>query len=141
MNDPRSTRGLGTRVSDFDYELPDELIARYPTPRREESRLLVLDRTADGLRHLRFSDLPGLMAPGDAVVVNESRVLPVRLLGRKPTGAPAEILLIRPVPEHDDESVWEALVRPGGKLAYRHVSREAGDHPEPAEVLKALRKG
>jgi S-adenosylmethionine:tRNA ribosyltransferase-isomerase len=106
----------GNRVSDFDYELPPGRIARYPAHRRDESRLMVVDRGDSAIRHLLFRDLPGLLSSGDALVVNESRVLPVRLLGRKPTGAPAEILLLRSWEEAAAGKVWEALVRPGGKL-------------------------
>ncbi len=111
----------GSRVSDYHYHLPPGRIARYPAERRDESRLLAVDRREEGERHLLFRDLPGLMAPGDVLVLNESRVLPVRLLGRKPTGAPAEILLLRTVPHahdggRDEGELWEALVRPGGKL-------------------------
>lgn len=88
------------KTSDFDYELPEGRIARYPAERRDESRLLVLPRNGGSIRHLRFSDLPELLEPDDVVVLNESRVLQARLLGEKPTGAPAEILLLRPhVPE------------------------------------------
>ncbi len=117
----------GTRVSDYVYDLPDDRIARYPAARRDESRLLVVDpEGADPtpFRHLRFRDLDGLVRPGDLLVVNESRVLPARLLGRKPTGARAEVLLLRPwadeggtpPPEGHDAREWEALVRPGSKL-------------------------
>ena len=116
-------------TASYEYELPEGLIARYPAERRDGSRLLVLPRM-DGvvgppevapLRHLRFPDLVGLLRPGDLVVLNESRVLPFRLLGRKPTGAPAEILLLRPARVEgpspgDDPLLWEALVRPGSKL-------------------------
>lgn len=115
----------GTRVGDYDYELPPDRIAQYPAERRDESRLLVL--AADGsLRHRGVTDLVDLLEPGDALVVNESAVFPARLLGRKPTGAEAEVLLVRPLPRaragggaEVDQSpgyVWEALVRPGGKL-------------------------
>lgn len=123
----------GSRVSDYEYDLPPERIARFPAQRREESRLLVLPRGGGPLRHLHFRDLPSLTSPGDVLVLNESRVLPVRLLGRKPTGAPAEILLLRPAsgegsgdspgtpppggaPTEDEADLWEALVRPGSKL-------------------------
>jgi S-adenosylmethionine:tRNA ribosyltransferase-isomerase len=115
----------GSLAADYDYELPPGRIARYPLERRDLSRLLVLDRKDSTLRHLVFSDLKALVAPGDLMVLNESRVLPVRLLGRKPTGAPAEIMLLRPAPPsvaaslgpgRDGAKVWEALVRPGGKL-------------------------
>jgi S-adenosylmethionine:tRNA ribosyltransferase-isomerase len=109
----------GSLVSDFEYHLPKGMIARYPADRRDGSRLLALDRSSKALRHLHFRDLPTLFNPGDLLVVNESRVLPVRLLGRKPTGAPAEILLLRPRPAPpggEEGKLWEALVRPGGKL-------------------------
>jgi S-adenosylmethionine:tRNA ribosyltransferase-isomerase len=109
----------GSRVSDYEYELPPGRIARYPVKDRDESRLLVVDRGGGPIRHLRFRNLVELVPPGDLLVVNESRVLPVRLLGRKPTGAPSEILLLRPVGEGSSShegKLWEALVRPGGKL-------------------------
>jgi len=135
------TKPDGSRLADYAYDLPSELIAKYPAARRDESRLLVLEdahasavagsaardeaRGADARgghahdapgRHLRFRDLPELFREGDVLVVNESRVLPARLLGRKPTGASAEILLLRPAPDASDPYVWEALVRPGSKL-------------------------
>ena len=116
----------GTRVSDYEYALPPEQIARYPTERRDGSRLLVVPRDGGPFQHRVFSDLVDLLDPGDVLVVNESRVAPARLLGRKPTGAPSEILLLRPWggggaasaldPEADETPIWEALVRPGGKL-------------------------
>ncbi|MBW3534947.1 MAG: tRNA preQ1(34) S-adenosylmethionine ribosyltransferase-isomerase QueA [Gemmatimonadetes bacterium] len=110
--------GGGRRVSEYDYDLPEGRIARYPAQRRDESRLLVVPGGGGDLGHMRFRDLPDLVRPGDVLVVNESRVLPVRLLGSKPTGAPSEILLLRPTPraDADDPREWEALVRPGGKL-------------------------
>ena len=113
----------GSRVSDYDYVLPADRIARYPTARRDESRLLVAMRDSGAagespFRHLVFRELVTLFRPGDVLVVNESRVIPARLLGKKPTGAPAEILLLRPTQDADpiDPRTWEALVRPGGKL-------------------------
>jgi S-adenosylmethionine:tRNA ribosyltransferase-isomerase len=100
-----------TRTSAWDYELPPELVARYPAERRDQSRLLVVGALFE---HRRFSDLPSYLRAGDLLVLNESRVLPVRLLGRKPTGAACEVLLLAPV---DDTLLrWEALVRPGSKL-------------------------
>ncbi len=107
---------VGSRVSDFDYALPPGRIARYPAERRDESRLLVMPPADAPFRHLRFLDVVELFRPGDVLVVNESKVMPARLLGRKPTGAPSEILLVRPAPERSDDHVWEALVRPGSKL-------------------------
>ncbi len=107
------------RTASYDYTLPEELVARYPVRRRDRSRLLVMPRgggTEPPLRHLRFDALPRLLAAGDLLVLNESRVLPVRLLGRKPTGAPSEVLLLRPADPGSDPHLWEALVRPGSKL-------------------------
>jgi S-adenosylmethionine:tRNA ribosyltransferase-isomerase len=110
-----SARPDGSRVSDYDYALPPDRVARYPTERRDGSRLLVVP--PDGpFGHRRFADVGELLEPGDVLVVNESRVLPARLLGHKPTGAPSEILLMRPAPDASDPYLWEALVRPGGKL-------------------------
>jgi S-adenosylmethionine:tRNA ribosyltransferase-isomerase len=108
----------GARVSDYEYVLPADRIARYPAHERDESRLLVVPRRAGAFRHLVFRDLPELLRPDDVLVVNESRVIPARLLGRKPTGAPSEVLLLRPTEDASatDPRTWEALVRPGGKL-------------------------
>ena len=96
-------------ASDFGYHLPEDRIARYPAARRDQSRLLVAPRSGESFEHRVFRDLPGLMRPGDLLVVNESRVLPVRLLGAKPTGARAEVLLLRPLgEEHPSEAGGEA---------------------------------
>ena len=131
-------------TSAFDYALPPERIAQHPAERRDDSRLLVLERETGATRHLRFSDLPSLVAAGDALVLNETRVFPARILGRKPTGAPAEVLLLRPLADGDtgaagDESPgesggaslggsrWLALVRPGGKLKPGRVIDVADD--------------
>ncbi|HVR72272.1 MAG TPA: tRNA preQ1(34) S-adenosylmethionine ribosyltransferase-isomerase QueA [Vicinamibacteria bacterium] len=100
------------RLDDFDYHLPPERIAQEPLPERDTSRLLVLDRAGGGLRHHRFRDLPGLLAPGDLLVVNRSRVFAARLLGTRAGGGKAEVLLVRA--RHGD--VWEALLRPARKL-------------------------
>jgi S-adenosylmethionine:tRNA ribosyltransferase-isomerase len=99
-------------ISDFDYSLPPELIAQEPLPERDASRLLVLDRASGAVRHSLFRDLPDLLAPGDLVVVNRSRVIPARLLGRRAAGGEAEILLLR----DQGEGRWEAMVRPGRHL-------------------------
>jgi S-adenosylmethionine:tRNA ribosyltransferase-isomerase len=102
------------RASAYDYELPPERIAQRPVEPRDRSRLLVVPRDGAAFRHVEFRDLVGLVSPGDAVVLNETRVFPARLRGRKPTGSPSEVLLLRP--RTPDEREWEALVRPGGKL-------------------------
>ncbi|CAN5731018.1 tRNA preQ1(34) S-adenosylmethionine ribosyltransferase-isomerase QueA [soil metagenome] len=114
-----------TRASTYDYHLPPELVARYPAERRDGSRLLVVPSEPGAgagrtLEHRSFPDLLDYLAPGDLLVLNESRVLPVRLLGHKPTGAACEVFLLRPVggPDGTGEDLlrWEALVRPGSKL-------------------------
>ncbi|MEX2584007.1 MAG: tRNA preQ1(34) S-adenosylmethionine ribosyltransferase-isomerase QueA [Gemmatimonadota bacterium] len=102
------------RTSDFDFDLPEHLIAQAPSERRESSRLLVVDRSSRRLAHRIFSDLPELVAPGDVIVLNETRVFPARLRGRRPGGGEAEVFLLQPSPE--DPAVWTALVRPGAKL-------------------------
>lgn len=106
---------MSDRVSDYAYELPAGLIAQHPAARRDDSRLLVIPRSG-ALEHRGIPDLLDLLEPGDLLVVNESRVLPARLLGRKTTGAQAEILLLSPTQPDRDPWVWEALVRPGRKL-------------------------
>ncbi|GMV05127.1 MAG: S-adenosylmethionine:tRNA ribosyltransferase-isomerase [Gemmatimonadota bacterium] len=117
----------GSRVGDYDYRLPPHRIARYPAERRDESRLLVIPRGEGPFRHLRFRQVGELFGAGDVLVVNESKVIPARLLGRKPTGAPAEIFLLHPAPGASDPHVWEALVRPGGKLKPGRVVDVAAD--------------
>jgi S-adenosylmethionine:tRNA ribosyltransferase-isomerase len=102
------------RTSDFDFHLPPEQVAQAPAERRDASRLLVVDRATGELHHRVFSDLVEYVPAGDALVLNETRVFPARLLGRKATGAAAEILLLHP--HQGQEKVWTALVRPGGKL-------------------------
>jgi S-adenosylmethionine:tRNA ribosyltransferase-isomerase len=99
-------------ISDFDYELPPELIAQEPLPERDASRLLVLDRRSGEMSHRAFAELPDLLAVGDLLVVNRSRVIPARLLGRRAKGGEAEILLVR----DRGEGRWEAMVRPGRHL-------------------------
>jgi S-adenosylmethionine:tRNA ribosyltransferase-isomerase len=100
-------------ISEFDYPLPEELVAQEPVPERDASRLLVLDRGAESIGHRSFRDLPELLAPGDLLVVNRSRVIPARLLGVRRNGGTAEVFLLRPLP---DAGAWEALVRPGRRL-------------------------
>ena len=102
----------GTRTADYDFELPAERIAQVPLARRDESRLLVVERSSGRLSHRRISDLAELIAPGDAVVVNTTRVVRARLLGHRDSGAPAEVLLLKPL----GDSRYEAMVHPGGKL-------------------------
>jgi len=88
-------------VSDFHFDLPDELIARYPLKERSASRLLSLDGLSGAARHLRFTDLPDLLQPGDLLVFNDTRVIPARLFGRKETGGQVEVLVERVLGEHE----------------------------------------
>jgi S-adenosylmethionine:tRNA-ribosyltransferase-isomerase (queuine synthetase) len=83
------------KLLDFDYFLPKNLIAQHPAPRRVQSRLMVLDRGSRIWEHCSFSDLPRYLKPGDVLVLNETKVLPARLIGEKRTGGKIEILLVR----------------------------------------------
>lgn len=105
------------RTADFDYELAPELIAQHPAARRDESRLLVVDRrqdakTASGLRHLTFADFPSLLDPGDVLVINDSRVIPARLVAKRRGGGMAEVLLVA----RESDGTWRALVQPGARI-------------------------
>jgi len=100
------------RLSDFDYELPEELIAQYPAERRDESRMLMLDRSREEVRETRFANFPRYLHEGDIVVVNDSKVIPARLHGRRETGAEVEVFLVRSL----GEGRWRALCRPSRRL-------------------------
>ncbi len=101
------------KTSDFDYVLPSELIAQEPVEPRDSSRLLVVDRAQGSLSHKTFRQLPDYLTVADCLVVNETRVMPARLLGRKAdTGGSVEILLVEPLPDGD----WNALVKPSRRL-------------------------
>jgi S-adenosylmethionine:tRNA ribosyltransferase-isomerase len=102
------------RIEEFDYTLPRSLIAQYPTPRRGESRLMVLDRTQSAIEHRSFADLPSYLRPGDLLVMNNTRVLPARLFGRKETGGKVEVLLIPSWNGATGE--WEVLIKNSGKV-------------------------
>ena len=100
------------KTSDFDFQLPEELIAQTPLAQRDSSRLLILDKRMGTVKHRHFYDLPQFLHPGDCLVLNDSRVLPARLIGHRPTGGTCEVLLL--VDRGEDR--WECLVRPGRKL-------------------------
>lgn len=102
----------GGRTADYDFALPAERIAQHPLARRDESRLMVVDRQRGTFAHRRFSDLPEYLVPGDTLVLNTTRVIRARLLGRRENGAPAEVFLLKPL----GDGRFEALVHPGGKL-------------------------
>ena len=100
------------KTHDFWYDLPEELIAQTPLERRDGSRLLVLNRQTGALEHRHFYDIVEYLNPGDCLVMNDSRVLPARLLGHRPTGGVVEVLLLRDLGGGD----WECLVKPGRKM-------------------------
>ena len=104
-------------LSDFDFVLPEELIAQAPPVARGASRLLTLDKHSGAVADCRFRDLPSLLRPGDLLVVNDTRVFAARLLGRRlPGGGRAECLLVRRIDVDHDSETWEALVHPGQRL-------------------------
>lgn len=111
---------MSDRRSDYQYDLPEELIAQQPAEQRDASRLLVVDRTADSLAHRAadslahrtFADLPEYLKAGDVLVVNDTRVIPARLIGRRPTGGEVELLLLHPV----DAVTWVCLCKPAKRL-------------------------
>jgi S-adenosylmethionine:tRNA ribosyltransferase-isomerase len=102
----------GLLTSDYDFALPPERIAQTPAQRRDASRLMVVDRSSGRIEHRQFRDLVDLMHPGDALVLNTTRVFRARLLGTRDSGAPAEVLLLTAL----GNSRYEAMVSPGGKL-------------------------
>jgi len=125
------------KTSDFFYELPEELIAQDPLEDRTASRLLVLDRKTDKLEHKIFSDVIDYLNPGDCLVINNTRVIPARLIGEKEgTGGKVEILLLK----RRENDIWESLVKPGKKL--RPGARVTfGDGRLKAEILEIAEEG
>ena len=125
------------KTSDFFYELPEELIAQDPLEDRMASRLLVLDRKTDKLEHKIFGDVINYLNPGDCLVINNTRVIPARLIGEKEgTGGKVEILLLK----RRENDIWESLVKPGKKL--RPGARVIfGDGRLKAEILEIAEEG
>jgi S-adenosylmethionine:tRNA ribosyltransferase-isomerase len=118
-------------TSELEYELPAELIAQRPAERRDESRLLVYERTTGEVRHRRFAELPAELASGELVVVNETRVIPARLRLRRQGGGVAEVLLLERL---GADGVWEGLARPSRRL-------RPGERLGPVELLEPLGGG
>ena len=125
------------KTHDFYYDLPEELIAQTPLQQRDESRLLVLDKVTGERQHKRFYDILEFLRPGDCLVMNNSRVLPARLLGRRePTGGAVEVLLLR---DHGDNT-WECLTKPGRKTPIG-TKLSFGNGELTAEVVGMLDDG
>ena len=102
----------GSRTSDYDFDLPPDASRSSPSSARDASRLMVVDRATGTIAHRHFRDSLELIAPSDVLVVNRTRVFRARLLGTRASGAPAEILLLKPL----GDGRYEAMVSPGGKL-------------------------
>ena len=121
------------KVSEFDYELPEELIAQHPSEKRDLSRLMVLDKKAHTIEHKVFKDILDYLEPGDCLVRNNTKVIPARLYGKKETGANVEFLLLNRI----EGDIWETIVRPGNKL---HVGAKVifGDGLLQAEILETM---
>ena len=100
------------KTQDYYYDLPEELIAQTPLQQRDTSRLMVLDRETGAVTHKHFYDILDYLHPGDCLVMNDSRVLPARLLGHRPTGGAVEVLLLRDI----GDKCWECLCKPGRKM-------------------------
>ena len=125
------------KTSDFNFELPQELIAQTPLERRDSSRLMVLDKTTGAWRHQHFYELPSLLKPGDCLILNDSRVLPARLIGhRLPGGGACEVLLLI----DRGNKTWECLVRPGKKMR-TGAKLSFGDGELTAEVVDEVEGG
>ncbi len=127
-------------LSDYDYELPADLIAQTPSDRRDGSRLMVVDRQSGTFRHHAFPDLTTFLWPGDLLVINDTRVLPARLHGRKRTGGNVELLLLRCL----EPGLWEAMGKPGRRLrpgtAVQLLTRE-GNPSDSSVVIEHRRDG
>ena len=124
------------QVSEFNYELPEELIAQTPILKRDESRLMVLNRENKTIEHKIFKDILDYLKPGDVLVRNNTKVLPARIYGKKETGANVEFLLLKNI----ENDIWETIVRPGNKL---RVGAKVifGDGLLEAEILDILPGG
>ena len=100
------------KVSDFNYDLPENLIAQHPYEKRDEARLMVIDKKTKTIEHKVFKDITQYLEPGDCLVINNTKVLPARLYGKKDTGGKVEFLLLKRM----ENDFWEVMVRPGNKL-------------------------
>ena len=123
-------------VTEFDYELPEELIAQTPIEKRDESRLMVLNRKNNTIEHKTFKDIIDYLEPGDCLVRNNTKVIPARIYGKKETGANIEFLLLNNI----EGDIWETIVRPGNKL---HIGTKVifGDGLLTAEILDTMPGG
>ena len=124
------------KITEFDYELPENLIAQVPIEKRDESRLMVLDRKNKTIEHKIFKDIIDYLEPGDCLVRNNTKVIPARIYGKKETGAKVEFLLLNNI----ERDIWETIVRPGNKL---HAGTKVifGDGILTAEIIETMPGG
>ncbi len=124
------------KLTEFNYELPEKLIAQVPIEKRDESRLMILDRKNQTIEHKVFKDIIDYLEPGDCLVRNNTKVLPARLYGKKETGANVEFLLLNRI----EGDIWECIVRPGNKL---HIGVKVifGEGLLEAEILDTMPGG
>lgn len=123
--------------SDFNFDLPEELIAQTPLKDRSSSRLMVLDKKTGKVEHKVFKDIVNMISAGDCIVINETKVLPARLIGaRKDTGSRVEILLLK----RNENDTWETIVYPGKKARPGHII-EFGEGLLEAEIVQVLEDG
>ena len=124
------------KLEEFDYYLPEELIAQVPIAKRDESRLLVVDKNEKTIEHKVFKNIIDYLEPGDCLVRNNTKVIPARLYGKKETGANVEFVLLKQI----EGDIWESIVRPGNKL--RPGTKVLfGDGILEAEILDILEGG
>lgn len=124
------------KLEEFDYNLPEELIAQVPIQKRDESRLMVVDRKKRTIENKVFKDIIDYLEPGDCLVRNNTKVIPARLYGKKDTGANVEFVLLKQI----DGDIWESIVRPGNKLK-PGAKVIFGDGLLKAEILEVLEDG
>lgn len=137
LNENKNDEMLGLRTSDYYFDLPEELIAQDPLLQRENCKLLVLDKETGEVEHHIFKEIINYLEPGDCLVLNNTKVIPARLLGvKKDTGAAVEILLLK----RREADVWETLVKPGKKLRPGAVA-VFGDGLLEAEILDVVEEG
>lgn len=124
------------KVSDFNYDLPEELIAQIPLEKRDESRLMILNKEKQTIEHKKFKDIIDYLEPGDCLVRNITKVIPARIYGKKETGANVEFLLLNNI----QDNIWETIVRPGNKL---HIGTKVifGEGILTAEILEIMPGG
>ena len=124
------------KVTEFNYELPEELIAQTPLKKRDESKLMILDKKAKTIEHKTFKDIIDYLNPGDCLVRNNTKVIPARIYGQKETGAKVEFLLLKNL----EGDTWETIVRPGNKLQ-KGAKVIFGQGHLKAEILEILEGG